>query len=208
MASSATTPTTFKKKEKLTSRDLISLGVFSVLFIVVSMLIVGITSLSLFPYLASCGLAAIPAGIIWVYVHVRIPRFGTSLVMATVFALFVFLAGSGWPMTLGLVVGGLLSEAARKVFGYGRFAGIAVGYGLYMASWSVGEFTPMITMMDYYRELQASNNVDPAFTQALFDTLTPEALILFAVIAFVGAIIGAFLGRAVFKKHFQRAGIA
>lgn len=197
-----------KNREKLSSRDLVTLGVFSVLFIVIAMFVVGLCSMSIVAYLASCAIAAIPAGIVWVYVHVRIPRFGTSLVMATVFALAIFLMGSGWPMAVALIFGGLLSEAARKVAGPGRFSGIAIGYGLFMASWSVGLFAPMITLIDYYRELQASNNIDPAFTEALFSALTPETLALIALGTFAGAIVGASVGRAVFRKHFRRAGVA
>lgn len=193
---------------KLSSRDLVTLGVFSVLFIVITMLVVGLCSMSIVAYLASCAIAAIPAGVVWVYVHIRIPRFGTSLVMATVFALAIFLMGSGWPMAVALIVGGLLSEVARKIAGPGKFAGISIGYGLFMASWSVGLFAPMLTLIDYYRELQASNNIDPAFTEALFNALTPETLAFIALGTFAGAVVGALVGRAVFKKHLRRAGVA
>lgn len=88
-----------KRKEggSLSSRDLIALGVFSLLFMVVSMLVVGITSMSVVAYCGCCAIAAIPAGIVWVYMHARVPRAGTSLIMALVFAVIVFVVGSGWP---------------------------------------------------------------------------------------------------------------
>ncbi len=134
-----------KESGSLSSRDLIALGVFSLLFMVVSMLVVGITSMSVVAYCGCCAIAAIPAGIVWVYMHARV-RAGTSLIMALVFAVIVFVIGSGWPVALGLAVGGAVSELARKALGYGRFAGVAVGYALFETCWAAGLFVPHVRL--------------------------------------------------------------
>ena len=181
-----------KESGSLSSRDLIALGVFSLLFMVVSMLVVGITSMSVVAYCGCCAIAAIPAGIVWVYMHARVPRAGTSLIMALVFAVVIFVIGSGWPVALGLAVGGAVSELARKALGYGRFAGVAVGYALFETCWAAGLFVPMFASQDYYRELM----------------VTPETFAIIAAVTFAGGIIGSLVGRAVFKKHLERAGIA
>ena len=173
-----------KESGSLSSRDLIALGVFSLLFMVVSMLVVGITSMSVVAYCGCCAIAAIPAGIVWVYMHARVPRAGTSLIMALVFAVVIF------------------------VLGYGRFAGVAVGYALFETCWAAGLFVPMFASQDYYRELMGSNSIDPAYMEALLSTVTPETFAIIAVVTFAGGIIGSLVGRAVFKKHFERAGIA
>ncbi len=199
---------TKRASKGLSSRDLIALGVFSLVFIVVSMLVVGLTSISVVAYCGCCAIAAIPAGIVWVYVHVRIPRAGTSFVMALVFAIVVFAMGSGWPVALGLVAGGILSEAARKATGYERFSGVLIGYALFETCWSAGLFVPMFASQDYYRELMGSNSIDPAYMEALMSTVTPESFAVIAIATFAGGVAGALLGRAVFKKHLERAGIA
>ena len=167
-----------KESGSLSSRDLIALGVFSLLFMVVSMLVVGITSMSVVAYCGCCAIAAIPAGIVWVYMHARVPRAGTSLILA------------------------------RKALGYGRFAGVAVGYALFETCWAAGLFVPMFASQDYYRELMGSNSIDPAYMEALLSTVTPETFAIIAVVTFAGGIIGSLVGRAVFKKHLERAGIA
>lgn len=194
--------------KKLTSRDLITLGVFSLLFMTVSMLVVGITSASVIAYCGCCALAAIPAGIIWVYTHVRIPRAGTSLIMAAVFAIVVFAIGSGWPIALGLLVGGIASELVRGVVGRKRFMGIAIGYALFEVCWAAGIFVPMFANQDYYRALMGSNNIDPSYMESMLSFVTPQTFAVIAAVTIVGALMGAFLGRAIFKKHFERAGIA
>ncbi len=150
-----------KESGSLSSRDLIALGVFSLLFMVVSMLVVGITSMSVVAYCGCCAIAAIPAGIVWVYMHARVPRAGTSLIMALVFAVVIFVIGSGWPVALGLAVGGAVSELARKALGYGRFAGVAVGYALFETCWAAGLFVPMFASQDYYRELMGCQQHRP-----------------------------------------------
>lgn len=128
--------------------------------------------------------------------------------MALVFAVIVFVIGSGWPVALGLAVGGVVSELARKALGYGRFAGVAVGYALFETCWAAGLFVPMFASQDYYRELMGSNSIDPAYMEALLSTVTPETFAIIAAVTFAGGIIGSLVGRAVFKKHLERAGIA
>lgn len=163
-----------KESGSLSSRDLIALGVFSLLFMVVSMLVVGITSMSVVAYCGCCAIAAIPAGIVWVYMHARVPRAGTSLIMALVFAVVIFVIGSGWPVALGLAVGGAVSELARKALGYGRFAGVAVGYALFETCWAAGLFVPMFASQDYYRELMGSNSTTRPTWKPFCSTVTPE----------------------------------
>ena len=83
------------------------------------MLVVGITSMSVVAYCGCCAIAAIPAGIVWVYMHARVPRAGTSLIMALVFAVVIFVIGSGWPVALGLAVGGASPSWRGKRSGTG-----------------------------------------------------------------------------------------
>lgn len=150
-----------KESGSLSSRDLIALGVFSLLFMVVSMLVVGITSMSVVAYCGCCAIAAIPAGIVWVYMHARVPRAGTSL-SGPRLRRGHLRHRVGMAVALGLAVGGAVSELARKALGYGRFAGVAVGYALFETCWAAGLFVPMFASQDYYRELMGSNSIDPA----------------------------------------------
>lgn len=50
--------------------------------------------------------------------------------------------------------------------------------------------------------------VGRAKMEALLSAVTPEIFALIAVVTFAGGVVGALLGRAVFKKHFERAGVA
>ena len=50
--------------------------------------------------------------------------------------------------------------------------------------------------------------IDPAYMEALLSTVTPETFAIIAAVTFAGGIIGSLVGRAVFKKHLERAGIA
>ncbi|MFR3998917.1 MAG: MptD family putative ECF transporter S component [Paratractidigestivibacter faecalis] len=137
-----------KRKESgsLSSRDLIALGVFSLLFMVVSMLVVGITSMSVVAYCGCCAIAAIPAGIVWVYMHARV-RAGTSLIMALVFAVIVFVIRSGWPWR-SASPSAASSPSWRGKRWVREFAGVAVGYALFETCWAAGLFVPMFAQ-DY-----------------------------------------------------------
>ena len=66
----------------------------------------------------------------------------------------------------------------------------------------------MFASQDDYRALMGANSIDAAYMEALLSTVTPETFAIIAVVTFAGGIIGSLVGRAVFKKHLERAGIA
>jgi len=53
-----------------------------------------------------------------------------------------------------------------------------------------------------------SDTQGTAFAESLESLITGRMLVLLIVLTAVAAILGAYLGKAVLKKHFKRAGIA
>jgi energy-coupling factor transport system substrate-specific component len=81
-----------------------------------------------------------------------------------------------------------------------------IGYAVF-SEWVVGAVLPMFTMRESYFEMVRAGYGD-TYTDALM-SLTPNwALYAMILLVIVGAVAGAYLGRAVLKKHFVKAGIA
>lgn len=199
--------TSVNEKQKLKTRDLVTLGVFSVLFFVVTMLVISLCSISVVAYLLGPAIAAIPAGIIWQYMHARVPRPWAMLVPGLLFAIVDLLIGSGWPIALGIAVGAVLSELVSQVGKCRKFWFNALAYGVFNVCFALGMCVPMVWMQDYYTQLMSSNAVNQEFGAQIMNVVDPAALCGIAAAAFVGAIIGSLLARLFLKRHFERAGI-
>ncbi len=70
-----------------------------------------------------------------------------------------------------------------------------------------GNMLPFYILRDYFVEsIRASMGTD--YVNVILPFLTNEMLIILIIATFVVALIGAYIGKIVLKKHFEKAGIA
>lgn len=193
--------------DKMKSKDFITLGIFTVLFFVVIMVCVFASAATLVTYAFGSAIAAIPGGIIYMLMRAKVPKPGSVFLSGFIIGLIQFLAGAGWPVALGFVVGAVLAELLSKAGGYKNFWFNTIGYSIYMCCFALGTYLPMVFMANYVEDMSTSNGVDAAFIKGLHDFMNGPLIIAIVAVTFVAGIIGALIAKAVFKKHFERAGI-
>lgn len=82
-----------------------------------------------------------------------------------------------------------------------------LGYSVFTL-WTVGTMLPMWIMRETFFAGYRENGGTDAYINAVMK-LTPNYMILVVIVlALVGGILGACLGKSVLKKHFEKAGIA
>ena len=72
---------------------------------------------------------------------------------------------------------------------------------------AVGSFAPLIALRDQYLQLASSNGVDADYYQQIAEATTGPFLVIALIVTIVTALIGAFIARGMFKKHFVKAGL-
>ena len=109
-----------------------------------------------------------------------------------------------WCILTGTVFG-LIADLMLKHSGYKSTKMEILAHGVF-SIWVFGAFIPIVITRDNYYE-----KLIPTFGQEYADTLMgyiPDWILpVMAMAAFVAGIIGAWIGRKIFKKHFERAGI-
>ena len=189
---------------KLHVKDLIRVGIFTAIYFVI-FFATGMLGYIPILFILLPVLAPIITGIPFMLFLTKVKKFGMVTIFGVLLGLLMFATGHTWvPLGAGIVLG-LLADLIFKAGKYKSTKTTVLGYGVF-SIWIIGAMLPMWLMRESYFEY-ISSNMGEEYTNAVL-TLTPDWM-AFAVVAaaFVAGIIGAFLGRAVLKKHFQRAGI-
>ena len=189
---------------RLSPKDLISVGIFTAIYIVVFF---ACGMLGYVPVLFILLPVYFPVvtGIPVMLFFSKVEKFGMISLMAVISGLFMFATGHTWVPVVTALICGVLGDLIVKAGTYSRFSNIALGYGVFTI-WPLGAMLPMWLMRDsYFEYIRGSMGDDYADTIL---GMTPNWLpFAFAAAAFIAGIAGAFLGRSVLKKHFQKAGI-
>lgn len=191
---------------KLSVKDLINVGLFSVIYFIM------FTISGILGYIPICVvilplIAGILGGIPFVLFTIKEQKFGAVTLMGVIAGLFTFLVGQTWLSVVFGLVFGLLADLIMRSGQYKSWTKNMLGYSVFTL-WTVGTMLPMWIMRETFFAGYRENGGTDAYINAVMK-LTPNYMILVVIVlALVGGMLGACLGRSVLKKYFEKAGIA
>lgn len=190
---------------KMNVKDLITVGIFTVVYFVI-FFISAMTGMVPIMAVFYPVLIALLAGIPCILFFTKVKKFGMITIMATLSAVLLWLMGYGYMGIFTGVIFGLAADYILKSGNYKSFSKMVIGYVVF-SEWVIGTQLPMFIGAEAYaesfREMQGDEFVDS------LEKLISWGMcgVVVACVA-VAAVVGAFIGKAVLKKHFERAGIA
>lgn len=192
--------------EKLGVKDLINVGLFGVIYFIM------FTISGILGYIPICVvilplIAGVLGGIPFVLFVIKEQKFGAVTLLGLLAGILTFLVGQTWmAIPFGLVFG-FLADTIMKSGNYKNRTKNVLGYSVFTL-WTVGTMLPMWIMRDTYFAGYRENGSTDAYINAVMK-LTPNYMVLVVIlVALVGGVLGASLGRKVLRKHFEKAGIA
>ena len=191
---------------KLQAKDLINIGLFTVLYFVLGCCVaipIGFVPIFL-PVLGS--LWTLVTGIPFMLFAVRVKKFGMVTIMAVLSGLLMGFTGMGfWGVPVGLVFG-LLGDLIMKSGEYRSAKKTLLGYGVF-SLWMVGTYIPMYFMADQARADFAAG-FGEKYADRVMSVMPMWSIVLVVAGIFLCALLGGVIGKAILKKHFVKAGIA
>lgn len=191
---------------KLQAKDLINIGLFTVLYFVLGCCVaipIGMVPIFL-PVLGA--LWSIITGIPFMLFLTRVKKFGMVTLMGILSGLLMGLTGMGfWGVLTGAVFG-VLGDLIIKAGEYRSLKKGIFGYAVF-SLWMIGTYIPMYFMADQARADFASQ-FSEEYADQVMGVMPFWSFILVIAGIFIFAFVGGFLGKALLKKHFVRAGIA
>lgn len=206
MASNVTTrgakaPTASSKG--LTAKDILLDAIFGLLTFIVCMAIAMVFSISTDLAWWTHAVAAIPCGIIWMYLMARVPKKGSALIAGCVMALLGLLMGMAWTGPVGMAVGAVLCEAIMIIGKRSKWS-MAVGFAIFMLCWWFGMQSLILFSGADYVQMVVGMGMTEEYGWGLVNWTRSPMFFLCGVITFACGIIGSLLGFRVFKKHFAK----
>ena len=193
-------------KKKLNAKDLINIGIFTVIYFVM-FFIAGILGYIPIFMVAIPLVLGILGGIPFTLFLTKTGKFGAVTIMGTLVGLLNFLIGQSWISIVFGIVFGLLADLIFKAGAYKSWKYTVIGYCVF-TEWVIGSMLPMWIMRDVFFENYRQNGGTEEYINALMNLTANWMLPVIGVLGVVGAIVRAYLGKAFLKKHFEKAGIA
>ena len=193
--------------DKLKSRDLVTIAIFTVVFFVIIM--VGSMTFGLAPFLYPflVSFIAIIGGTVWAYMRVKVPRRFTILIQSVIISLLLYLIGAGWFLALGCLFGGIVAELITSIGGYKDFKFTVAGFVCFCLGMHFGAYLLPLTSRDEYVDFSVSAGIDAEYLDVFLDFMSWPIVLAAAALCIVCAIVGMFIGKALLKKHFVKAGL-
>ena len=191
---------------KLQAKDLINVGLFTVLYFVLGCCVaipIGMVPIFL-PILGA--LWVIITGIPFMLFLTRVKKFGMVTLMAILSGLLMGLTGMGYYGVPCGIVFGFLGDMIIKSGNYKSRKKGMIGYAVF-SLWMIGTYIPMYFMVEQSRASFASQ-FSEEYADKVMSVMPMWSFVLVALSIIICAFIGAKLGQSLLKKHFTKAGIA
>ena len=198
--------TTGKKSSNTLVRDLVNVGIFAALYIVLSFLS---SSIGYIPALIvfSAGSIALVTSIPLFLFFSKVERsILCGLIFCGFFGTAMFVMGQGILMLAISLLVGLLAGSCIKFIGK-SFAGL-FSANIVMSFMSSSMMLPLWTSTEEYLEYTRTM-CDAGYVAKLAElSQSPWPLVAIYAFGILGAIVGGLVARRVMKKHFERIGLA
>lgn len=193
------------RSNKLQAKDLINVGIFTAIYFVIFFAGMMLGYIPIFIPLLGL-VCPILCGIPFMLYLTKVKKFGMVSLTGIILGLLNVLIGAGVLVLIFGVVFGILGDLVLKAGKYQSWKCTLLGNGVF-SLWIMGYVSRMfLTRIEFFTFLESNYGVEYTATLASY---TPNWMfpVLF-VVTFIGGILGALLGKAVLKKHFEKAGIA
>lgn len=191
--------------EKLKIKDLVTIGVFTVIYFVL-MFLSGMIGIVPILYLAYPTVAGIITGIVIMLFMAKVQKPGGLFILGLICSLIVIAMGNTYVILVYALISMVIAEIIRKTGGYKSFKYNMLSFAIFN-TWICGFLMQVLLAKDKVIEIAETRGMGYAYIMKLIALLNFSSMILVYIGAIVGGIIGAYIGKAFLKKHFEKAGI-
>ena len=191
------------KEKKLKIKDLVTIGVFAVIYLVV-MFSVGMIGVIPILFLIYPTILGIVSGTVVMLFMAKVQKPWALLIFGMLTPIFMMVEGHTYILVLHAFVVILIAELIRRAGNYNSFKYNMLSFAIFN-TWICGSLMQMLWAREKYIEMTMMMGNE--YVEALERLVTYPHMALVYLGAIIGGLIGANIGRILLKKHFIKAGI-
>ena len=142
------------------------------------------------------------SGTIFMLLFTKVNKKGIVLLFGLIWAAMQLM--SFWGVALVIAVGAVIAELFWRTLDRHKFSTMLLCFTVQVVFLYLGMTIPLIFMKDMYL---AAVSAYADLYSTVFDMLIGPMFFVGLAATVVGCVVGAFLGKLLLKKHFQKAGI-
>ena len=191
----------------MSGRDLMTIGIFLAIYIVLYFAITMFGFLNPVMMLVTLGLSIVVGAIPFMLFLARVKHAGMVALFTIVFGILLLVIGFP-PLSIGILVAlAVVVELVLAATGYrSRWAGV-LSYTIFSV-WNTAPLLPLFYDRQGYFSSPSMSRMGPEYTARLDAFLSTGVLIGFDIAAVVLGLIGGVIALRLLRKSFARAGLA
>ena len=191
------------KEQKLKIKDLVTIGVFAVIYLVI-MFSVGMIGVIPILFLVYPTILGIVSGTVVMLFMAKVQKPWALLIFGMLTPIFMMVEGHTYILVLHAFVVILIAELIRRAGNYNSFKYNMLSFAIFN-TWICGSLMQMLWAREKYIEMTMMMGNE--YAEALERLVTYPHMALVYLGAIIGGLTGANIGRILLKKHFIKAGI-
>lgn len=190
---------------KLEIKDLVTIGVFTVIYFVL-MFLGGMIGMVPILYLAYPAVAGIITGVVVMLFMAKVQKPWALFILGSICGLIVFAMGNTYILPVHAIISMFIAESLRKAGAYKSFKYNMFSFALFN-TWICGFLMQVLLAKDRVIEIASTRGMGKDYIMKLIQLVNYKSIVLVYIGAIIGGMIGAYIGKAFLKKHFEKAGI-
>ncbi len=191
--------------KKLTGKDLITVGIYTVIFVIV-VFVIGATNAIPILYPPSLFVMPLIGGIPMMLYYTKIEKFGMITLTGVIMGAFFYVCGYTWVCLAFIIPSSVLADVVLNRMGYRKFKSMMLSYMIFSVGMMGGPAPLWFAGEKYWEGIAES--MGEQYAEQLSGCMPSWMFPLGIVLLLAGGCCGALLGRKMLNKHFKKAGIA
>ena len=189
-------------ENKLKMKDIATIGIFSALLFVVTMVAGALMGISMVLNMYSVAVVAVLSAPLYMLIMAKVHKKGAVLltfaIVGIIWGLFGGIFVLIWMLGFG-VVGEVLASKSK----YQNYKMLTVSFGLYSVGYYLGAIAPLY----YYPAFRYGFDRPKETVDAMIAAAHSTAGLAAIPVTLIAIVIGAVIAKRMLKKHFEKAGV-
>ncbi len=190
---------------KLKIKDLVSIGIFGLIYLVLSFATAMLGLVPMLIFVIPIVLSII-AGVVVMLFMAKVPKAGALFIFGMITPLIMFAGGHTYLVPAVAIIFVTIAQLIVKKGEYKSLKYNTLAYAVF-SCWMTGSLMQMILLKEKYIATQVAGGMTVESANELVALISWPSILIVVLLTFAGALLGAFIGKKMLKKHFEKAGI-